>query len=151
MEPTTEEIHERFRRYHVRITPQRVAIYGALAATTSHPTADDLYRTVKRRRPLMSRNTVYYTLAVLRRAGLVHEVNVGHAVARFDANVALHHHLVCLGCQRIVDVMDTQLDHLGINRRQARGFRVVGHRVEFHGYCAACPTIEPPASRPSGR
>ena len=47
----------------------------------------------------MSRNTVYYTLGILRQAGLVQEVNVGHEVARFDGNVTVHHHLICMGCQ----------------------------------------------------
>jgi Fur family peroxide stress response transcriptional regulator len=122
----------------VRITRQRAAIYAALSETTSHPTAEDLYRTVKRQYPMMSRNTVYYTLGVLRQAGLVQEVNVGHEVARFDGNVAVHHHLICLGCGQIVDVMDEGLNHLDISSGQARGFHVLGHRVEFHGYCASC-------------
>ena len=132
------EIETRFRRHAVRITRQRAAIYAALSETTSHPTAEDLYRTVKRQHPMMSRNTVYYTLGVLRQAGLVQEVNVGHEVARFDGNVTVHHHLVCLGCGQIVDVMDDGLNQLAISSRQARGFHVLGHRVEFHGYCADC-------------
>jgi Fe2+ or Zn2+ uptake regulation protein len=37
-----------------------------------------------------------------------------------------------------VDVMDDGLNHLAIPSRQARGFHVLGHRVEFHGYCASC-------------
>ena len=133
-----QEIEARFRRHAVRVTRQRAAIYAALAETTSHPTAEDLYRTVRCQHPMMSRNTVYYTLGVLRQAGLVQEVNVGHEVARFDGNVTVHHHLVCLACGRIVDVMDDGLNQLAIPSRQARGFHVLGHRVEFHGYCASC-------------
>lgn len=138
MQLDSQEIEARFRRHAVRVTRQRAAIYAALAETTSHPTAEDLYRTVKREHPMMSRNTVYYTLGVLRQAGLVQEVNVGHEVARFDGNVTVHHHLICLGCGQIVDVMDDGLNHLAIPSRQARGFHVLGHRVEFHGYCADC-------------
>ena len=144
------EIEARFRRHAVRITRQRVAIYAALSETTSHPTAEDLYRTVKRRHPMMSRNTVYYTLGVLRQAGLVQEVNVGHEVARFDGNVSVHHHLVCLGCGQIVDVMDDGLNQLAISSRQARGFHVLGHRVEFHGYCADCQQQGPGAMERRG-
>lgn len=80
MKLNSQEIEARFRRHAVRVTRQRAAIYAALAETTSHPTAEDLYRTVKREHPMMSRNTVYYTLGVLRQAGLVQEVNVGHEV-----------------------------------------------------------------------
>lgn len=135
MNPTTETIQERFRRHGVRLTPQRAAIYGALAGTTSHPTADDLYRVVKRRHPMISRNTVYYTLGVLRETGLVREVNIGHEGARFDANMSLHHHLICLTCRQIRDVSEAALDRLTVSHGD---FEVLGHRVEFHGYCAKC-------------
>lgn len=141
-----QEIQARFRRQAVRVTRQRAAIYAALAETTSHPTADDLYRLVKRQQPMMSRNTVYYTLGVLRKAGLVQEVNVGHDVARFDGNVSIHHHLICLGCGQIMDVMDEGLNRLDLSSEQAKGFHVVGHRVEFHGYCASCRQAKPDAS-----
>jgi Fe2+ or Zn2+ uptake regulation protein len=135
MRPTPETIRQRFRRHQVRLTPQRAAIYGALAGTVSHPTADDLYRAVKRRHPMISRNTVYYTLGVLRKTGLVREVNVGHEGARFDANMSLHHHLICLGCRQIQDVTDEALNRLTVSQGD---FQVLGHRVEFHGYCARC-------------
>ncbi|MFO0716225.1 MAG: transcriptional repressor [Nitrospira sp.] len=133
-----QDIQVRFRRHAVRLTRQRAAIYAALVATTSHPTADDLYRMVRREHRMMSRNTVYYTLGVLRKAGLVQEVNVGHEVARFDGNVTIHHHLICVQCGRIEDVMDEELDRLEISTTQARGFHILGHRVEFHGYCVGC-------------
>lgn len=132
------EIQSRFRQHAVRVTRQRRAIYLALTETASHPTADDLYRTVQSQYPKMSRNTVYYTLGVLRQAGLVQEVNVGHKVARFDANVSPHHHLICLGCRRIVDVVGHGLNQLAVSDEQAKGFHILGHRVEFHGYCASC-------------
>ncbi|MCC2641935.1 MAG: perR [Nitrospira sp.] len=145
MKLDNQAIQMRFRRHAVRLTRQRVAIYRALAETTSHPTADDLYRTVKRQYPSISRNTVYYTLGILRQAALVQEVNVGHEVARFDANVAVHHHLICLGCRRILDVMDEALNQVVLSSGQARGFQILGHRIEFHGYCADC---QPIAGRP---
>lgn len=138
MKLSSDELHARFRRHALRLTRQRAAIYSALAGANSHPTADDLYRTVKQRYPMMSRNTVYYTLSVLCRAGLVQEVNVGHDVARFDGNVTAHHHLICVGCRQIVDVIDEGLNQLAVSGGQARGFRILGHRVEFHGYCAGC-------------
>ena len=139
MRPTSETIRDRFRRHQVRLTPQRAAIYGALAGTTGHPTADDLYQVVKRRHPMISRNTVYYTLGVLRKTGLVREVNVGHEGARFDANMSLHHHLICLKCRRIQDITDDALNRLTVSQGD---FEILGHRVEFHGYCAKCRRLD---------
>lgn len=132
------EIRLRFRSRGLKMTPQRMAIYQALVETSSHPTAEDLHRRVRRRHPMISPNTVYYTLTVLRQAGLVHEVNYWHDRSRFDANVTSHHHLICLGCRTIQDLMDEDLDRLQVARQAAGGFKIVGHRVEFQGYCAAC-------------
>ncbi|MEE9205249.1 MAG: transcriptional repressor [Nitrospirales bacterium] len=70
--------------------------------------------------------------------GLVHEVNYWHDRSRFDANVSLHHHLLCLGCRKIQDLTDEALNRLTVSARARSGFKVVGYRVEFHGYCAAC-------------
>lgn len=138
MKLTQEQIRARFRDRDVKVTPQRAAIYRALAARVDHPTAEDLHRQVRRAYPMMSPNTVYYTLAVLKDAGLVHEVNYWHDRSRFDANLDLHHHLICLGCRKIQDVTDVALDRLQIPSRGRGGFEVTGHRVEFQGYCAAC-------------
>lgn len=143
MEIGVDEIRRRFRESGVRLTPQRMAIYRALANTTSHPTAEELYRAVKQVHPMMSQNTVYYTLGALREAGLVHEVNYWHDRSRFDANTTLHHHLICLGCRKIQDLRDEMLDGLTLSTHQGEGFTVSGHRVEFHGYCASCRPARP--------
>ena len=138
MKLSPDEIRQRFKACGLKLTPQRAAIYQALVETTSHPTAEDLHRQVTKVHPMISPNTVYYTLSVLRDAGLVREVNYWHDRARFDANMALHHHLICLGCRRIQDLMDDALDGLMVSRERRAGFEVAGHRVEFHGFCAAC-------------
>ena len=138
MKITQETIRERFKERGLKSTPQRTAIYKALAETTSHPTAEALYKNVARIHPMISPNTVYYTLAVLRDAGLVQEVNYWHDCARFDANVTPHHHLICLGCRSIVDLVDQRLNHLGPPIGIPSDFEVIGHQVEFRGYCRSC-------------
>ncbi len=66
MKLTQDQIRARFRGCDVRMTPQRAAIYRALAERLDHPTAEDLYRQVRRAYPMISPNTVYYTLTVLK-------------------------------------------------------------------------------------
>ncbi len=138
MKLASDELRRRFHERGLKLTPQRAAIYQALAETSSHPTAEDLYRQVTRLHPMISRNTVYYTLGALQTAGLVCEVNYWHDGSRFDANMELHHHLICLGCRKIQDLTDSSLDQLMVSKRETAGFTVLGHRVEFHGYCANC-------------
>lgn len=133
-------IRAHFKAKGLKVTPQRMAIYKALAETTKHPTADDLFRQVARDYPMISPNTVYYTLSVLSTAGLVKEVNYWHDRTRFDANVTPHHHLICLSCRSIQDLQNESLDKLGMVSGIPKNFYVTGHQVEFYGYCATCQT-----------
>lgn len=138
MDLSTNDIQEKFRACGLKSTPQRTAIYQALSRSTAHPTAEELYAEVSPGYPMLSLNTVYYTLGALQRAGLIHEVNVGHDRARFDANLSPHHHLICVNCHTIVDVMDERLNRLVPPKKLPAGFTVTDHQVAFRGYCGGC-------------
>ena len=100
---------------------------------------------------MISQNTVYYTLSTLQEAGLISEVNFGHEHARFDANMDRHHHLVCVSCQEINDLYDGTLDRLSMSSKKGRQYTILGHRVEFYGYCKRCQEKSKSSSRPEGR
>ena len=151
MRQTKQRIKELFITKGLKLTPQRCAIYEMLTARTDHPTAEDIYRTVKRTFPMISQNTVYYTLSTLKEAGLISEVNFGHEHARFDANMDRHHHLVCVSCQEINDLYDETLNRLSMSSKMGRQYTILGHRVEFYGYCKRCQEKSKGSSRPEGR
>ena len=132
------DIRTRFKAQGLKVTPQRAAIYKALAETTSHPTAETLFQQVAKDYPMISPNTVYYTLSTLKEAGLVKEVNYWHDRTRFDANVTPHHHLICLECRAIFDIEDRSLNQLRQKAKIPKSFQVLSHQVEFYGYCAPC-------------
>jgi Fur family transcriptional regulator, peroxide stress response regulator len=138
MEMTFDDIKNKFRECGLKITPQRTAIYDALIRSTGHPTAEDLFARVTPQFPMMSLNTVYYTLGVLHTAGLIQEVNIGHDRARFDGNLSPHHHLICLKCQTIVDVMDPRLNRLTSPAGVPKDFEIMSHQVAFWGICGPC-------------
>ena len=133
-----DDICKRFKAYGLKVTPQRVAIYKALAETTSHPTAEALFQQVSQEYPMISPNTVYYTLSTLKDAGLVKEVNYWHDGARFDANATPHHHLICLECRAIFDIEDRSLNQIQHKTKLPKDFQVLNHQVEFYGYCKQC-------------
>ena len=138
MKLSLDAIQLKFRDYGLKSTPQRTAIYQALVHSTAHPTAEDLFAQVSPAYPMLSLNTVYYTLGVLRTAGLVQEVNVGHDRARFDANLSPHHHVICQGCQTILDVMDPRLNRLTSPSGIPKDFQITSYQVAFRGYCGTC-------------
>ena len=140
MKSTPADVRQRFREKGLKLTPQRYAIYEMMINTDSHPAVEEIYHAVQPMFPMLSLNTVYYTLASLKRAGLIADVPVQEGAARFDANMDRHHHLVCLKCRKIEDLYDKALDQLKISAKSTNGYLVESHRVEFRGYCSECRT-----------
>jgi Fur family peroxide stress response transcriptional regulator len=152
MNLTLEDIQQKFRDCGLKSTPQRTAIYQALVHSTAHPTAEDLFAQVSPTYPMLSLNTVYYTLGVLRTAGLVQEVNIGHDRARFDANLSPHDHVICQGCQDILDVIDPRLNGLTSPSGLPHDFEITSYQVAFRGYCGTCrQSRSPMTTSPSGK
>lgn len=101
-------IRDLFRESGLRCTRQRELVYGALAATKAHPTADELFLAVRADEPGLSLATVYNTLEALTAAGLCRRLPSanGAGPCRFDADTSRHAH-VALPDGRFVDVPDT--------------------------------------------
>jgi Fur family peroxide stress response transcriptional regulator len=132
---------QRLQKKGLKVTNQRLAVYEALAATDTHPTAEMIYQQVREKYPMISLNTVYNTLEVLREIGEVSQIHTDLS-ARFDANMEPHHHLVCLHCRKIEDLVDPELDRISPRIPGRRDFKVLSHRVEFQGYCKKCQQTE---------
>jgi len=77
----------------LRCTAQRIALFDALRSTTSHPTAEDLYRMVESTAERMSLATVYNTLEAFCDAGLVKKLPTTDGKARYDADTKEHLHV----------------------------------------------------------
>ena len=93
MRPSVEEIREVFRLHDVRCTRQRELVYGELAATKRHPTAEELFESVRGLDGGISLATVYNTLEVLQGAGLCRRLTAATGPARFDADMSNHVHM----------------------------------------------------------
>lgn len=131
---------EKLKDTGVRMTPQRHAILDFLMSTTSHPTADEIYRSLEARFPSMSVATVYNNLKLFITAGLVRELTYGDHSSRFDADMSEHYHALCNVCGKMVDFEHTPfpLMEAEISAGTTTGFLVEGHRFEVHGRCPDC-------------
>jgi Fur family transcriptional regulator, peroxide stress response regulator len=121
-----------------RVTPQRVAIVEYMMNTDSHPSAEDLYNAIKKKYPMVSLATVYKTLELLVKMGVVKELSFPDG-ARYDANAATHINLVCLNCGKIEDTSDERsLKELESNIAKRSKYQILGRRFELYGYCSQC-------------
>lgn len=131
------QLHVNLRQAGRRITNQRRLILETVRATDRHPTAQWVYRRVRRRLPRISLGTVYRNLRLLVEQGIIQELESG-GFARYDGNIARHHHFTCQVCGQISDVAlpgDEALDRRIASRT---GCQILHYRIEFFGRCGAC-------------
>jgi Fur family peroxide stress response transcriptional regulator len=124
----------------LNVTLPRIAIYKSLSQQKGHPSAEDVYQTVKKEHPNISLATVYKTLEMLAENELIAKVTPLHDMARYDCNSHFHHHFVCVQCNTIVDIEDNALNHLTVPSELDKSYIVHGYRVQFEGLCNNCKT-----------
>ena len=135
---TPSEVTDILRRNKKKVTPQRLAVYAALADTTEHPTAETLDKELRADYPTMSLATVYKSLDAFCEIGIVRELNVGEEAFRYDADISPHPHIRCMSCDRVADVPITALPALDKNVASVTGYRIVSQQMYFFGYCPEC-------------
>ena len=135
------ESFQRFLREHnLPVTAQRLAIADVVLGSTQHLSADDIVRELARRGDAAGTATVYRTIEVLVRSGLVVERDFGEGFKRYEpARDAPHHeHLLCTVCGRVTEFRDERLERMSTLIAESHGFARERHRLVIYGVCADC-------------
>lgn len=121
-----------------KLTPARRAVIEALARELAHLTAPQVVHAVGRRAPGVGRASVYRTLELLTRLGLVQVSSLGRAASTYVLCDVHHHHVICRTCHQTVEFEDCDLEKLAKALSKRLGYRIEGHLVEFYGCCPDC-------------
>ena len=134
-----QELVERLRKWSVRVTPQRLAIAEAVLNSTDHPTVQQIYERVRDHFPSMTLATIYSTLGVLEKSGVIQELPF-EKMSRYEPNMDPHVNLVCIGCETVMDADAGQEAVVGLRNRilNESNFEVAWQRVDFYGWCPSC-------------
>lgn len=135
--PAMRALAERLRRVGQRVTPQRLAILGALAPG-AHLSADEVFARVEPLLPGVNRSTVYRTLELFRDLGLVSMTDLGGGARQFELIDAPHHHLICHRCGAILELDDVLVEPLRDAIRDRYRFTPAIDHLALFGFCAAC-------------
>ena len=130
-----------------RLTPYRAAVLDVLQGNCDHPTAAEIYRKVRRRRPGVAYATIYNALNWLTRNGMIVELKHGDEASRYDPITERHDHLVCTSCGALVDSRIELPRKVWSGAARRAGFRVEQYRLELYGLCPRC--ARKPASKPA--
>lgn len=133
--------HPRFvaflREAGCRVTPQRLAILQALATGQHLASSHTIWERALRLCADLGLVTVYRTLARLRAAGLVEQVDMG-GTAHFGLVDRHHDHIICQRCGVVAAMDSCLLGPLEGARLAGSDFLITGHRLDVLGLCRAC-------------
>lgn len=117
----------------LRVTPQRVAILGAIIKLNNHPTAENIIEYIKKNYPNISVGTVYKVLDSFVENNLLKKVKTEGGIMRYDPLQTNHHHLYCEETDRIEDYEDEKLDELindYLHKKGIKNFNI--QNVQLH-------------------
>jgi Fur family ferric uptake transcriptional regulator len=129
---------ETLRREGYRLTPQRTLIWEVVRGAGGHLTAEEIAVEVKAQLPDVNLSTVYRTLELLVRLGLVSETRLGATRTYFEVAPEPHHHLVCEACGAVGHFSDELLVDLYDVLEKEQGFVAGRARATVFGLCAGC-------------
>lgn len=131
------EIAEVLRKNGYKVTPQRLAVYEVINHNPTHPNAEAIYKILQPNYPSMSLATVYKTMEIFAKIGVVQVLQCAEDAHRYDYNTTPHAHIRCEKCNRVIDI---DMDQEGLRKAAAEqsGFVVNGVSISFVGICPDC-------------
>jgi len=135
-----------------RMTVPRMAVMDAIQGLSGHPSAEDIYMKVHAEYPAVGLTTVYRTLDILERMGIVSKFDFGDGRARYErseksAGGSHHYHMICTHCGRVIDYGDAAeaervfLDNVRKRISKKYGFKMTGYIMQFYGLCEGCKNV----------
>ena len=122
-----------------RVTNQRALIMEIIRQREGHLDAEEIYRRAREKETRLSMYTVYRTLQMLKKLGLVEELHFDEEHHHYEVKpLAEHHHLICLGCGRVIEFNRPLSRYIKRNIPEAKGFDIAETEVRMSGYCSKC-------------
>jgi Fur family ferric uptake transcriptional regulator len=143
--PSSSPYLHLFRRYlrqqGLPVTQQREVVADVVFTSTEHLSVEDIEARLKDRGERIGKATIYRTMEILVRSGLVEDHDFGDGFKRYEhlfGAQPLHHHLVCTHCRKVTEFRSPEVERVEAEVSRQYGFLPSRHRLEIHGLCADC-------------
>jgi len=129
---------------NLRITSQRKAILEILYNCRGHHLeAENIYEllTAKDNNKKIGLATVYRTLELFEKIGIVSRLSMENSSARYELvmyDKLMHHHLICLKCGKLEELDDRIAEEFKNRILEDKGFEVADKSMKIYGYCSSC-------------
>jgi len=116
---------------------QRLKIFEHLAGSKSHPTVDSIYNALSSEIPTLSKTTVYNTLKLFQKQGIVIIINIEDNETRFDADLSYHGHFKCTVCKEVKDFPIPNYEQI----ESLANHEISESHFYIKGVCAKCKEL----------
>lgn len=139
-------LKEKLKECGYKYTGQRAAILDSLILCEGqHVSVEELFSFVRSKHPEIGLATVYRTMILLDKLGLVHKLDFDDGFCRYELvkpnEDHRHHHLICSSCGSVSEMEEDLLDTMEEQILEKIGFLVKDHRVQFYGLCSKCRSL----------
>ncbi len=143
MKKSKKKILQEFKEYlkeaNLKFTSQREEILNEILKTRGHFEVEDIVYKLKNKKKSVSRATVYRTLSILKKMGIINEVIKYKNKTIYELGLEKHHdHLICVECGKIIEFFDRELEEIQDNICKTFKFFPYSHRLEIYGLCETC-------------
>ena len=142
------QLLEDFRRYlrehSLPVTTQREQVAEAVLDAGGHLSAEDIEQRLRERGLKIGKATVYRTLDILARSGMITERDFGEGFRRYERvpGHPHHEHLICTRCGKVIEFTNERLERLKALVAEEYGFQHHHHRLDIYGVCRECQLKE---------
>ena len=135
-----EQFRTYLRQHNLPVTQQRLAIANVVFASDRHLSVEDVANDVAAEGENAGTATIYRTLDLLVRSGLVVERDFGEGFRRFEParGIPHHEHMLCTICGRVDEFRDERLERMTTIIAESHGYSRQRHRLVIYGVCADC-------------
>jgi len=134
------QFRQYLREHNLPVTQQRLAIAGVIFASDRHLSAEEVATDVTAQGENAGTATIYRTLDLLVKSGLVVERDFGEGFRRFEPSRGIphHEHMLCTVCGRVDEFRDERLERMTTIIAESHGYSRQRHRLVIYGVCAEC-------------
>lgn len=126
-----------------RLTPQRETILQIFQNLPkgNHLSAEDLYHLLESEGEVISLSTIYRTLKLMARMGILRELELAEGHKHYEINQPSphhHHHLICVRCNKTIEFKNDSILRMGTKTSKKEGYHLLDCQLIIHAVCPAC-------------
>jgi len=141
MKKKLEIFHRYLSSHKLKATRTRKLIFSEIFSTHKvHPNAFEIHQRLKEKGHRVSLATIYRTLNLFVKSGLVSEIDLGESHSHYEPEIikSAHGHLVCLSCGRVKEFSDEEIRNMITRIGRKSHFKMDKFSIQVFGYCNTC-------------